>query len=378
MSFQASSNLSVYQDMKQESGIDYQILYEMLTYMRPAGSNAEEEFIERYIDSIPGMESDPFGNRILSLGESKTLFSAHTDTVHGTSGKQKIVVDEVQGLIYKDDTEPLGADDATGVFIMKHLIEAKVPGLYIFHRSEECGGLGSSYIADKHPDLLQGIDRAVAFDRKRGHSVITHQGWSRCCSETFAKTLAGQLCEGYKPDDSGVFTDTANYADIIPECTNLSVGYEYEHTRMETQCLVTLDNLIPIVQKVDWEALPTLRDPDAFDPDEKAWGSTTYQKGWTPKKPATANDYDYHDEDFIWENGIEDWAQAYQLVINDPCLAAALLERCFDYTEDADDEESTTTTVVYEDAEVDSYHHGGPDYDDEEDYQGWYTKRRQH
>ena len=30
----------------------------------------------------------------------------------------------------------------------------------------------------------------------------------------------------YATDPTGIFTDTANFVDIIPECTNISCGYE--------------------------------------------------------------------------------------------------------------------------------------------------------
>ena len=39
----------------------------------------------------------------------------------------------------------------------------------------------------------------------------------------------------YKKDEGGVYTDSAEFTDIIPECTNISVGYYKEHTVNETQ-----------------------------------------------------------------------------------------------------------------------------------------------
>ena len=72
---------------------------------------------------------------------------------------------------------------------MTKLIEANVPGRYIFHRAEEVGGRGSSWIETKAPELLAGYDRAIAFDRKAKHSIITYQSCSRCCSDEFADDL---------------------------------------------------------------------------------------------------------------------------------------------------------------------------------------------
>ena len=286
--------------------IDYSRLYDMLTYRRPAGSKTEREFISRYIDSVDGMQKDSYGNRYLRIGEnSTTLFSAHTDTVHAKGGRQKIVVDSVGGFIYKDDKQPLGADDATGIFIILHMIEAGVPGLYVFHRAEEVGGLGSGDIAKNRPEFLSGIDRAIAFDRKGSHSVVTHQLGERCASNEFSQSLAHELGGDYVPDNTGVFTDTANYTDIIPECTNLSVGYDNEHTEHELQDLSVLDRIIPILIALPWEELPTERDPSSV---------------------SMAGTYD---ADTIAHAGIEFWGDALDICYDDPETAADLLMRAY-------------------------------------------------
>ncbi len=298
-----------------EKQIDYSPLYNMLTYKRPADSRSEKAFIKKYIDSIPGIRSDAFGNRILKLGESSTLFSAHTDTVHYKGGKQKIIVDEIGGYIYKDDKDPLGADDATGIFIMLQLIAAKIPGLYVFHRQEEIGGLGSAWIADNTPQLFDGIDRAIAFDRKADHSVITYQSGGRCCSDRFAQALAAAIGGEYAPDDTGMFTDTANYTSMIAECTNVSVGYYAEHTKNETQDLKTLDFLIPALLAINWESLPTDRDPSIMDPDSMAWGSSWQDSGIIK-------------EDLI-AYGFEDYDQALDLCHDNPDQAALLLNEAY-------------------------------------------------
>jgi hypothetical protein len=128
----------------------------------------------------------------------------------------------------------LGADDAVGCWIMCEMVRAGVPGLYIWHRQEESGGVGSSYIADNHKDQLADIKAAIAFDRRGTTDVITHQSGGRCASDIFAESLAGQLPGAFRKSSGGIFTDTANYTDIIGECTNISVGYDGEHTSSES------------------------------------------------------------------------------------------------------------------------------------------------
>lgn len=242
-----------------------QILLEILGYKRPAGSRSEKKMIRRFIDPIHGMNTDLYGNRWIDIGKDpETLFSCHTDTVHKNGGRQTVYIDPIKNHAFSDGEDILGADDGAGIYIMLCMIRAGIEGRYIFHRAEECGGLGSSHIASNEPWLLDGIERAIAFDRMGTDSIITFQGWDRCCSETFAEALGDQL--GMFPDNTGIFTDTANYTDLVPECTNVSVGYEGHHTKNETLDLAFVDALIYKLAAVDWEALPTKRRAGTVEP----------------------------------------------------------------------------------------------------------------
>lgn len=253
-------------------------LVEMLTYRRGAGSVGEKKFIKRYIDSVNGMKKDSFGNRYMRVGRKSadTCFTCHTDTVHNMKstftwkgktynydrllgGRQEV---HVKGKwAFKEDGECLGADDGTGVWLCLNLLHARVPGLYIFHRAEEGGGQGSGWIVANKQQLVNNINKMVEFDRKGYTDIITHQGWGRTASDEFAKGLAGQLGGTFRPDDGGVFTDSANYKDLIPECTNVAMGYFNGHTAEEKQDLVFANSLIQRLMKVKWDKLPVERDP---------------------------------------------------------------------------------------------------------------------
>lgn len=199
---------------------------------------------------------------------SKTLFSCHIDTVHRAEGLQKVTATgKFVHLPLDSPSSCLGADDSAGIWIMCHMIDAGVPGTYIFHRGEERGGIGSKGMAAHHADWLRQFDRAVAFDRKATHSVITHQGMGRCCSDEFAAALADALNEHLhedhafmSPDDSGVYTDTAEYTALIPECTNVSCGYYDEHTCAEKLDTLFLGDLLHACLKTAWEDLPVVRE----------------------------------------------------------------------------------------------------------------------
>lgn len=261
----------------------------MLTYKRPHGSYVLSQFINRWLVDIKGADRvfrDGFNNVIAVVGyygavdmqaESfvglpTAMFSSHIDTVHRSEGYQQITMDEntVINVTPDGETNCLGSDDAVGIWLMLGMIEAGVKGVYIFHQGEERGGLGSSYIADNYPNFLNHFDMAVAFDRRGYSDVITHQG-TRCCSDIFAKSLSDELGMNYRPNDSGVFTDTANYAYDIPECTNVSVGYDNEHTLSEKCDLKFAEALLGKLVRVKWSLLPIDRDVRDNDYAELGW-----------------------------------------------------------------------------------------------------------
>ena len=249
-------------------------LFAMLRTMRPAWSKTENRFIREWLTPL-GVSQDSVGNLFKRIGDSPVLWSSHTDTVHWTDGPQRIerCGDLIQLAKNERRATCLGADCTTGVWIMREMILAGVPGLYIFHRAEECGGVGSSHIA-KNWNLAQlGLQYAIAFDRHDKQSVITYQGGLRTASDAFAASIAVQLPGIYTTDDGGIFTDTANYAELIPECTNLSVGYMHNHTKRETQSISHALALRDAMLRIDASQFVCERDPSVVD---DLWANYTY------------------------------------------------------------------------------------------------------
>lgn len=239
-----------------------QTYFEMLTYRRPMDSDTEERFIEKFLHPLD-VQRDEVGNIYKKIGDTDVLWSSHTDTVHMYEGSQKIQYTDRRVELAKDSSSNcLGADCTTGVFIMTEMIKANRPGLYVFHRGEERGAKGSRHIA-RDKTLLEGINKAIAFDRYGTGSVITHQG-GRCCSDAFADSVAEQLPFLHK-DPNGIFTDTASYDGIVAECTNFSVGYDEHHTRREYQDLEYLDFFIKQMLEFDASKLVVERDPSIVD-----------------------------------------------------------------------------------------------------------------
>jgi hypothetical protein len=247
-------------------------LHDMLTYMRPHDTQTELDWGDRlfapYDYKYLGRDQDNLMAYVITVpnpdaSPCAVMFSAHTDTVHRKEGRQKLVFDQAKNRYKKKDGQPLGADNGAGVWLLLEMIDAKVPGTYVFHRGEECGGIGSRWISEHVPAWCKQFDFAVAFDRKATDSVITHQMVGRTCSEDFANALCDALNNVgdfmYSPDDTGSFTDTASYIDHIGECTNVSVGYYSEHTAQEELDVKHLFALRDACIKLDWQALPVTR-----------------------------------------------------------------------------------------------------------------------
>ena len=247
-----------------ESGL--RTLIEMLAWRRPAGSKTERKFIREDIQPL-GVQADTYGNRYKRIGTAPVAWLCHTDSVHRFGGVQRVALANCTATVGDKESNCLGADDAVGVWLMREMIRADVPGLYVFHRAEEIGGLGSQHIAGTTPGLLAGIQFAVSLDRKGKDSVITHQGGQRTCSDMFADSLARALGESvaYRRDNGGVFTDSANYADIVGECSNLSVGYKGEHTRHESLDLTHAAILRDALCELDAGELVSSRKPGAAE-----------------------------------------------------------------------------------------------------------------
>lgn len=247
-------------------------LLDMLSYRRPSESDSELEFISTFIEPTGAVEDD-YGNLWVEVASDDgkpgvILWSVHTDTVHHDPGRQAILLKGP--LAYQADSNCLGADDTAGVWLALEMIRAQVPGTYVFHRDEESGGGGSLWSAKNHADWLGRFKAAIALDRKGYSNVITHQFGARCCSEAFAVSLAAILGGTYSPDDTGLFTDTANYTDNIGECTNISVGYFDQHGPTECLNIDFLRELRDRMISADWSTLVFERKP----------GDTEWADGW--------------------------------------------------------------------------------------------------
>jgi hypothetical protein len=319
-----------------KKSILHKTLARALSAKRPHNTVAVSDFTEWLFEALPptlkGFTSvDGAGNLHIDnrVAGSRTLFIAHVDTVHKETGANKI---RKTASTWYADGAALGADDGAGVAMLMHMIHSGINGYYIFSQGEECGGIGAKFLEKNHAPLLAQFDRAIAFDRRGTDSIISHQGWGRCASDVFCQALADELNLHdenlmYTPDDTGVYTDTAEFVDIIPECTNISVGYDHEHSQQETLNIHHYELLSQAVLAVQWDKLPTDRDPTV--PEYKktkydtAWwtnygvygDATTHNKDVDSKYFGTWQDDDYWQTEDLLDGLYDAMAGSYDFLL---------------------------------------------------------------
>ncbi len=319
--------------------ITQKTLLKFLSTVRPARTAGEEAHVATIIKLAEKLGYEPYqdahGNIVVdnlgsSSAQSRVMFTSHTDSIHrnATHTTQKLKRDGdivTIDLAKTPESTCLGADDATGNYIMLRLLQAGVKGVYVFFRDEEIGGLGSSYFAANPmvKPLIDQMTHCISFDRMGYDSIITHQSCGRCASDMFAVELGKRIKEADPTgtldlfaDPTGSFTDSANFADLISECSNISVGYFKQHTVKESQDIGFVEKLTDALEKVDWETLPAHRDPREID-----YGSL-YDDGYGYVDTPSAVEALETEVDNIYRYGS---TYATDLTINQPELAAALL-----------------------------------------------------
>ena len=120
-----------------------------------------------------------------------------------------------------------------------------------------------------------------------------------CASQEFVDSLSEALGMGHRADPGGSFTDTANYMDIIPESTNLSVGYHNAHSGNENQEIIYLRAFRDALIKVDWPSIAFARNPNVIEsryPKPKPQ-PTGYKP---PTRPTTITEFT--EEEKLWED----------------------------------------------------------------------------
>lgn len=244
-------------DFKWDGYKPYDIKYTFLSLTTMIYTHGDEDKVIEYIKC--GLKKDKFGNYYKVIGDSNTMFTSHLDnhTSNTININRRFFNKDGDDFYTSDGNSILGADDKAGVVIMLNMIHNSIPGVYYFFIGEEAGGVGSGKIRDNFKDIdcLRGIKKCISFDRRGYDSLIIKQSGKTSCSIDFAKSLLSSFASnGIKLnlDPTGIYTDSYEFIDLIPECTNISVGYFNEHTNKETQNITFLENLCKACCSIKW------------------------------------------------------------------------------------------------------------------------------
>lgn len=285
-----------------------EFLYDIVHYARGAESRGEYLFRTNYLQPLfkhfaekleeCTWEEDALGNMFVTVGTAPTvLHVGHVDTVHDddVSPYQDVTVTaqnilklaplvknsvpklskgdrwvndskEVHNYITYElppkQQRCLGADDGCAVAMMLFLIANNVEGMYIFARGEEVGCVGTHYILDNGFDFSP-YKCAIEVDRKGTKEIIGTMSVGTTASPAFITSLAEQLSMGHKAG-TGTITDVGHIAKEVPECVNISAGYDLQHSDRESTDMIYLDKLGEQLLQVDWETLTISREAGQY------------------------------------------------------------------------------------------------------------------
>lgn len=305
-------------------------LTSMLKYKRKPRTDSIKDFSERFLHPTFGYP-DKHGNYELIVGKKpKICFAAHYDTVHSDDGMQNIQINNQTVTLAKGSkSNCLGADCATGIWLILEMIDAGIEGVYVVHAEEESGCIGSSAMVTSNPKWMQYLKAVISFDRKDKESIITHQMGMRTCSDAFAVSLDKILGLGMRPDTGGSYTDSNEYAAEVSECTNVSVGYYAQHTSRESQDLQFASDLRDALIEADWSKLVFERDPNTIE--------YAYNKGYSVSYGQDWENYDWdgrlvHIDTEPYEDLVRDHPEAVARMLSDYFSSHMdLLEELYEY-----------------------------------------------
>ena len=250
-------------------------LLDILSLNRNRNAPGHGELLHRYIDRLPDVSQDGYGNRFVTIGHKPTvMFTSHCDTMSDdkVSIRHPLCYNRKEDVLFRRNGEVLGADDGTGIWLMLEMIDAGVPGLYAFFMDEETGRQGSEWSDLNDESRYEHIGMCISFDRKGTTDIVGTQSGGVCCSETFQNALQKLISENSSIQPvtkaRGSFTDSASFMETIPECTNLCVGYYDQHSPMEVQLVgfaCAMRNFL-VNHGHRFAELPVRRDPTPAPP----------------------------------------------------------------------------------------------------------------
>lgn len=177
---------------------------------------------------------------LIAIGDIPVGLIAHMDTVFKSPPRQ-IYFDNDFWTFWSPDG--LGADDRAGIYIILKILQTNLRPTIIFTEDEEIGGIGASKLVKNFPKPPTDLKYLIQLDRRNDNDAVFYD----CGNVDFIKYIESF---GFKYAD-GLFSDISiicpywNLAGV-----NLSVGYNNEHSYIETCNIKATERIFKKVYKI--------------------------------------------------------------------------------------------------------------------------------
>lgn len=178
---------------------------------------------------------------VYAVGDTPIALIAHLDTVFSQL-PSTIYYDREAEVLWSP--QGLGADDRAGVFsILKILSSSKKRPTIIFCTDEEIGDIGARHLVEDYPSPISAINFIIELDRAGTKDCVFYD----CDNQNFISYI----------EQFGFEEDFGSFSDISVICpawgiagVNLSIGYEDEHSFIETLHIQPMLDTIKKVKKI--------------------------------------------------------------------------------------------------------------------------------
>lgn len=180
------------------------------------------------------------GNKyLLAIGDIPVALVAHLDTVF-EDPVSDLYYDQRKGIMWSP--QGLGADDRAGIFAVLRILQSGLRPSIIFTMDEEKGGLGAIELS-KAENPFKDLKYLIQLDRCGSNDCVFYT----CANNDFKKYIESF---GFS-EKIGTYSDISFLMPAWNICgVNLSVGYNDEHSFLETLNINDLSRTISIVYQM--------------------------------------------------------------------------------------------------------------------------------
>ena len=177
---------------------------------------------------------------LYAIGEIPVALVAHCDTVF-TEPSVDIYYDERKNVMWSPDG--LGADDRAGIWGIIKIIRSGLRPHIILTTDEETGAVGASALIADCPTPFADMKYIIELDRRGYNDCVFYD----CFNDDFVDYIESfGFCENFGSfSDISVICPAWHVAGV-----NLSIGYQNEHSLLETLHIGPMNKTINAVMKM--------------------------------------------------------------------------------------------------------------------------------